>query len=100
MSGSFTFIRRLRPSVQPVEDGVRWPVRRRRRRDVVLLVGAAVLAGVLAFFGAVVGSKGRITAMWAGAEVSVDGGGRITEVIDWDYGTDQKHGIFRDVPGL
>jgi Predicted membrane protein (DUF2207) len=100
MSGSRILTWRFRLPVQLVVGGVRRPVRDRRRFDGALLVSAAVLAGVLAFFGAVIGSKGRITAMWAGAEVSADGTGRITEVIDWDYGTDQKHGIFRDVPGL
>ena len=45
-------------------------VRRRRRLDVVLLV------------------------------LADDGSARVTEVVDWNFGPADRHGIVRDVPGL
>ncbi len=38
--------------------------------------------------------------MWVGAEVGEDGSARIIEVMDYDFGSRARHGIFRDVPGL
>jgi uncharacterized membrane protein YgcG len=74
--------------------------RRRRRLDRALLVVGALVVGVVAAVGAAVGDDERITGLWAGAEVRADGGARIVEVIDYDFGVQQRHGIFRDVPGL
>jgi Predicted membrane protein (DUF2207) len=74
--------------------------RRRRRLDAVLLAVAALLVGVAAAVGAAVGDTERITGMWAGAVISSDGSARVTEVIDYDFGVQSRHGIFRDVPGL
>jgi hypothetical protein len=73
---------------------------RRRRLDAVLLAVAAVVVGAAALVGAVAGDTERITSLWTSAEVSGDGSVRVTEVIDYDFGTDSRHGIFRDVPGL
>jgi hypothetical protein len=74
--------------------------RKRRRLDLVLLAAAALLAGGVAMLGALIGDGERISGMWAGAEVAGDGSARITEVIDYDFGTRRRHGIFRDIPGL
>ena len=102
MSVSFTVTRPLRlPSPGGVVGGAGGRLRWRRRLDVVLLATAVVLAGAMALVGALIGTKERITALWAGAEVSAEGGSaQISEVVDWDYGTEQRHGIYRDVPGL
>jgi uncharacterized membrane protein YgcG len=74
--------------------------RRRRRVDRALLVVGALVVGVVAAAGAAVGDDERITGLWAGAEVRAAGGARIVEVIDYDFGVQRRHGIFRDVPGL
>jgi hypothetical protein len=73
---------------------------RRRRVDVVLLGIAVLLGGVAAAVGVVAGDVERVTGMWVGAEISSEGGARVTEVIDYDFGGERRHGIFRDVPGL
>ncbi|WP_181727239.1 DUF2207 domain-containing protein [Streptomyces sp. PT12] len=75
---------------------VRW----RRRRDAVLLLVGAVAVGLVGLLGAVLGEPGeRIARMWIGAEMGDDGTARITEVIDYDFDGEQRHGIYRDVPG-
>ncbi len=67
---------------------------------VVLLVGALVL-GVAAAVGAVLGDAERVTGYWASAQVGDDGSAQVTEVIDYSFGiATDKHGIFRIIPGL
>jgi hypothetical protein len=75
-------------------------IRRRRRIDAVLLAAAVLLAGVAAAAAAVAARTERIAGLWAGAEVAAGGAARIVEVIDYDFGSQARHGIFRDVPGL
>jgi hypothetical protein len=41
-----------------------------------------------------------VVSLWVAATVAPDGGARITEVIDWDFGPNERHGIVRDLPGL
>jgi hypothetical protein len=76
------------------------PAGRRRRVDALLLALAVLLVGVAAAVGVVVADTERIAGMWVGAEISSDGSARITEVIDYDFGRERRHGIFRDVLGL
>ncbi|MDP1820525.1 MAG: DUF2207 domain-containing protein [Acidimicrobiales bacterium] len=73
----------------------------RRRLDAVLLVvGGGIAAGATAI-GAVVGNWERIDRMWVAASLQPGGGATVTEAIDYDFGLAlDKHGIFRDVPGL
>jgi hypothetical protein len=66
----------------------------------VLLVVVGFVVGGAAAIGAAVGDSERISGLWAGAVVASDGSARITEVIDYDFGILQRHGIYRDVPGL
>ncbi|MYQ37495.1 Predicted membrane protein (DUF2207) [Streptomyces sp. LamerLS-316] len=75
------------------------PVERRRRRDALLLLVGVVAVGLTALLGAVLGTPGeRIPRMWVGAEMRADGTARITEVIDYDFAGEQRHGIYRDIP--
>ena len=75
-------------------------VSRRRRLDLCLLgVGALVVAGA-AMLGARIADGERVTSLWVGGELSGDGAARVVEVIDYDFGSERRHGIFRDVPGL
>jgi hypothetical protein len=75
-------------------------IRAHRRLDMVLLLIGALLVGGAAAIGAAVGDGERITGLWAGAAIGSDGRAGVVEVIDYDFGTRQRHGIFRDVPGL
>jgi hypothetical protein len=72
----------------------------RRHADAVLLVIAALLVGAVAMIGAATGDSVRITGLWTSARISSDGSAQVTEVIDYDFGGESRHGIFRDVPGL
>ena len=72
----------------------------RRRLDTVLLLIGALLVGGAAAIAAVAGDSERVTGLWAGAAIGSDGRAGVVEVIDYDFGTQQRHGIFRDVPGL
>src|SRR5829696_10153626 len=73
--------------------------RGRRRIDMALLA-AALQTGVVALVGAVVGRTERIPRLWAGAAVGPGGAARVVEAIDYDFGSRQRHGIYRDIPGL
>lgn len=75
--------------------------RGRRRLDAVLLGAGALVGGVVTTVGGIAGDSERVTGMWVGAALGADGGARIEEVIDYDFGLAQeKHGIFRAIPGL
>jgi Predicted membrane protein (DUF2207) C-terminal domain/Predicted membrane protein (DUF2207) N-terminal domain len=75
-------------------------IRRHRGLDVVLLVLTAVVVGAVTASVAVAFGGERMVQLWAAATIADDGSARITEVIDWDFGPHQQHGIVRDVPGL
>ena len=73
----------------------------RRRLDMVLLGAGALAAGGIVAIGGVLGDAERVTQMWVGAELTTEGSTFVLEVIDYDFGLAvDKHGIFRDVPGL
>jgi hypothetical protein len=76
--------------------------RRRRRITTIWLVVAAPLVGLAVTVGALGGNTERVTGMWVSARIADDGSARITEVIDYDFGIglQDRHGIYRDVPGL
>jgi hypothetical protein len=85
---------------QVMDRATRMRIRTHRRLDMVLLLIGALLVGGAAAIGAIVGDGERITGLWAGAAIGSDGRAGVVEVIDYDFGTKQRHGIFRDVPGL
>ena len=72
---------------------------RRRLNAVLLLIGVLLVGGVAAI-AAVAGDSERVAGLWAGAVIGSDGRAGVVEVIDYDFGIQQRHGIFRDVPGL
>jgi hypothetical protein len=83
-----------------VSGTVGMPVGWRRRVDAVLVAFAVVLVGVAGAVGALGGVNERVVALWVGAEIAGDGSARVTEVIDYDFGFGDHHGIFRDMPRL
>lgn len=73
----------------------------KRARDRVLIGLGAVVVGVAAAAGAALADGERIADTQIHVAVDQDGSARISEVIDYDFGTaSERHGIFRDVPGL
>ncbi|SOC46673.1 Predicted membrane protein [Blastococcus aggregatus] len=74
--------------------------RRRRRIDAWLIGLAAVVVAVVAFAVAALAGGERIARLWVTATIAEDGSARIVEVIDYDFGVEEKRGIYRDVPGL
>ncbi len=76
------------------------PGLKRRKVDMVVLgvgaIGFAVVGGV----GAAIGDTERVAAIWTTATIAADGSAEIVEVVDYDFGSSSRHGIFRDVPGL
>ncbi len=74
--------------------------RKRRRRDLIIIVLGAVAFGVIAAIAAAAGDTERIDGYWVLAEVDNDANANVVEVIDYDFGVERRHGIFRDIPGL
>jgi len=73
----------------------------RRRLDMLVLGAGALVGGGIVAVGGAVGDAERVTQMWVGAELTTEGTTPVLEVIDYDFGLAvDKHGIFRDVPGL
>jgi len=76
-------------------------IRSHRRIDVVLLALAVpLLVGAVAAISVGATDTERVTSMWAAAIVDSDGNAGVTEVTDYDFGTQHRHGIIRDIPGL
>ena len=75
--------------------------RQRRKLDIGVMAAGAAVVGATAFVGGVAGNTGRVTRYWTVAEVGADGSAQVTEMIDYEFGPSfDKHGIYRDVPGL
>lgn len=73
--------------------------RSRRRLDVGLLALAGIVVGGVGAGAAAAGDTERIDVYWTGAELT-DEQAQIIEVIDYDFGPQQRHGIFRDIDEL
>ena len=74
---------------------------RRRKVDIGVLTGGTLAVGAVAFGAAfVAGKQEEVGRYWTSAVVADDGSAQVTEVIDYDFGLNQKHGVFRWVPGL
>ncbi len=74
-------------------------VLKKRRIAALLTVLAVLVAAVVAGFGAAAGDTERISSMWISARLQPSGLA-VTEVIDYDFGPQIRHGIFRDIPDL
>ncbi len=75
------------------------PITRRRRFAVLLTVVGAVLIGVGAATTSLAADTERIGAYWVSAELT-DSGLRVSEVIDYDFGIQSRHGIYRTIPDV
>jgi hypothetical protein len=73
---------------------------RRRRIDVALIALVVLVAGIVPSVVAAASGGERVAQMWVGAVVADDGSGRITEVLDYDFGGRNRHGIDVFAPGL
>src|SRR3954452_12693239 len=74
--------------------------RRRRRIDAGLLLLIGVVVAIVTFVVAWQSSDERVSRLWVGARIGEDGSAQIVEVVDYDFGANDRHGILRDVPGL
>lgn len=59
-----------------------------------------MVGGLTAGASALAGAQEEIDRYWTSAEVAADGSARVVEVIDYDFGINDRHGITRWVPGL
>lgn len=73
---------------------------KRRRLDRVLVAGAAVLTGGAASIGALAGDTERIGNYWTHAALDSTGTAQVVEVIDYDFGPQNRRGILRNVDDL
>jgi hypothetical protein len=74
---------------------------RRRKVDIGVLTGGTLVVGAVTFGAAfVAGQQEEITRYWTSAVVGDDGSAEVTEVIDYDFGLNRRHGIERWVPGI
>ena len=72
----------------------------RRKLDILLTLAAAALIGVAAIIGSAVGDSERVAAIWVDAELTGGGKLAVSEVIDYDFGLQNRHGIYRDIDDL
>ncbi len=72
---------------------------RRLANRFFLGVGGLALGGIAAL-AAAIGDSERIEGYWTSAVVDETGQAQVTEVIDYEFGSTSRHGIFRDVPLL
>src|SRR6185437_12117645 len=61
---------------------------------------ASIGVGIATTVVAAVAAPERITSLWVSATIADEGSAQVEEVIDYDFGGHQRHGIFRTVPGL
>ncbi|MGY1807735.1 DUF2207 domain-containing protein [Blastococcus sp. SYSU D00669] len=74
--------------------------RRRRRIDAVVLVVLLGLVALATLLATRVASGERVARLWVGAVVAADGSARVVEVVDYDFGANDRHGIYRSIPDL
>lgn len=73
---------------------------RRRRRNIAILVALAALLGIAAAIVSRIGDTERVGNYWVSAVLDDQGEAQIDEIIEYDFGSNSRHGIFRDVPEL
>ncbi|NYV78893.1 DUF2207 domain-containing protein, partial [Streptomyces sp. UH6] len=76
----------------PGRVGGRW-------RDVSLLLTGVLVVGLVGLLGAFLGGPGeRVLLHRSTADIAPDDSARITEVIDYDFAGEDRHGIHRRLP--
>ncbi len=73
--------------------------RRRKRNYLALLVLAALAAFAAAAVSRIADTE-RLAYYWVSAELTANGGAKLTEQLEWDFGSGERRGIYRDVPDL
>lgn len=74
--------------------------RQRRGLGLVWPTILAVVVALATYIAARTSSDERVAQLWVAATVADDGSAEVVEVIDYDFGTSSRHGIFRDIPDL
>lgn len=72
----------------------------RRRLDWFLVPLGALVVGAIATIGALAGDTERIGAYWTHAHINADGSSLVVEVIDYDFGSNRKRGLLRQIPDV
>ena len=62
-------------------------------------MGRPCVAGAAAF-ARLAGDTERITNFWTSAELDADGAATVVELIEYDFGSNDRRGIFRDIEQL
>ena len=75
-------------------------IRGRRWANIGILVVGALAIGAAASFAWLAGDTERITNYWTSAELGETGAATVTELIEYDFGPDDRRGIFRDIEEL
>lgn len=76
------------------------PIRRRRLLAAVIVAGIGGAAAVAAAVAAAAGDGERVAAFRAVADFRGDGPVVVAEAIDYDFGVQARHGIYRDIPDV
>ncbi len=74
-------------------------IKRRRYIAIVITIAAAGVVGGIATVVSAIADTERIGSYWISAELGSDGL-RVTEVIDYDFGVQSRHGIYRTIPDV
>ncbi len=74
--------------------------KKKRRNGRILFGLSLVIPAVAATIGSLVGDTERIGSIWTLALLDAEGDADVYEVIDYDFGPQFKHGIYRDIPDL
>ncbi|MDG1845348.1 MAG: DUF2207 domain-containing protein [Acidimicrobiales bacterium] len=73
---------------------------KRRTGTWPLIIGSALFVGLVVGCIAYTKPAEKIDSYWTVAEISIGRTAVISEVIDYDFGHESSHGIYRDVPDL
>jgi hypothetical protein len=81
------------------KDCVMQPAQHRLLDWIWIVLGSGVV-GVAALVGAFAGDTERIGAYWTHAHIDTSGHAEVIEVIDYDFGSNRKHGLLRQIPDV
>lgn len=75
------------------------PITRRRVRTLIVVCAVSMIVAAAAAIVSLAGDLERIDGYWTAARLT-DEGLAVTEVIDYDFGPNQRRGIYRNVPSV